>query len=213
MTDRSPRFAFLVCCLSVVWSATPSLASAQEDDGVYGRFDHGLVLSPGAGVSLGQQVGFVGELRARVLDTAGPALSVRAAPGRDPQLLATIELRPFFPALFLLDLWTGNPWVDTLVQSIGVELGAAFFPGRRGAAFAYGFSLEVPVVLSRPGAFDGLGLRLAARRIAPSEGFLRGPETSQAEWNFVATLSVHLGVRFSPSYAGPPGYRPRSTSR
>ena len=184
-----------------------------EDDGVYGRFDHGLVFALGAGgsISASGEVRAEGELRLRILDAAGPTLSVSGAPDRQTFVLAGIELRPFFPALFLLDAWSGNEWLDVFVQSIGVELGAAFFPGdgERGVAFAYGFSVELPLVLSRPGPFDGLGLRIAARRIAPSNAFAPAPESQRGHFSVMATLSLHLGVRFPASFREPPGYRPR----
>lgn len=182
-----------------------------DDDGVYGRFDHGLVFALGAGGSLSTngELRAEGEVRIRILDAAGPSLSISGGPDRQTFVLAGIELRPLFPALFLLDAWSGNEWLDVFLQSIGIDLGAAFFPGSGGVAFAYGFSVEVPLALSAPGAFDGLGLRIAARRIAPSNAFAPAPGSQSGHFSIMATLSLHLGVRFPASFREPPGYRPR----
>lgn len=198
----------LFVCSAVFFTGGSALA---DDDGVYGRFDHGLVFALGAGgsISANGEVRAEGEVRMRFLDAAGPVLSLSGAPDRQTFVLAGIELRPLFPALFLLDAWSGNEWVDVFVQSIGIELGAAFFPGNGGVAFAYGFSVELPLALSRPGPFDGLGLRIAARRIAPSNAFAPAPDSQSGHFSVMATLSLHLGVRFPASFSEPAGYRPR----
>ena len=207
-TDWSTRVLLVFCVFA---SALFSGEASADDDGVYGRFDHGLVVALGAGgsVSAGGDLRAEGEVRVRILDAAGPTLSISGAPNQQTIVLAGIELRPLFPALFLLDAWSGKEWLDVFVQSIGIDLGAAFFPGSGGVAFAYGFSVEVPLVLSRPGSFDGLGLRLAARRIAPSNAFAPTPEGQSGHFSIMATLSLHLGVRFPASFQEPPGYRPR----
>ncbi|MFK7999793.1 MAG: hypothetical protein AB8H86_09355 [Polyangiales bacterium] len=199
--------ALAVLCANLITCAR----AHADDDGAYGRFDHGLVFALGAGgsVSTNGELRVEGEVRMRILDAAGPVLSLSGAPDRQTFVIAGVELRPLFPALFLLDAWSGKEWVDVFLQSIGIELGAAFFPGDSGVAFAYGFSVEVPLALSRPGPFDGLGLRIAARRIAPSNAFAPAPEIQSGHFSIMATLSLHLGVRFPASFSEPPGYRPR----
>jgi hypothetical protein len=199
------------CCLLLSTIVFFDSQAYADDDGVYGRFDHGLVFALGAGgsTSTSGEVRAEGELRMRVLDAAGPTLSISGAPDRQTFVVTGIELRPLFPALFLLGAWSGNEWVDVFLQSIGIDLGAAFFPGSGGVAFAYGFSVELPLALSRPGPFDGLGLRIAARRIAPSNAFAPTPESESGHFSVMATLSLHLGVRFPASFREPPGYRPR----
>ncbi|MFT5358526.1 MAG: hypothetical protein ACI9KE_005765 [Polyangiales bacterium] len=205
------RVAQTCCVLLFAVTFFGSNAYADDDDGLYGRFDHGLVFALGAGgsISTSGEVRAEGELRMRVLDAAGPTLSISGAPDGQTFVVAGIELRPLFPALFLLDAWSGNERLDVFIQSIGIDLGAVFFPGSGGVAFAYGFSLELPLALSHPGPFDGLGLRIAARRIAPSNAFVPMPEGQSAHFSVMATLSLHLGVRFPASFREPAGYRPR----
>ena len=193
-------------------AALSEVALADGDgDGIYGRFDHGLVVALGAGGSISTDGSFraEGEVRLRFLDAAGPMLSISGAPDRQTFVIAGVELRPLFPALFLLDAWSGHEWLDLFIQSIGVELGAAFLPGSGSVAFASGVSVEIPLVFSRPGPFNGLGLRLAARRIHPTNAFTPTPEDQAGHVSIMATLSLHLGVRFPASFQEPPGYRPR----
>ena len=199
--------------LALAASLGASVARADDGDGAYGRFDHALVLSAaaGAGVSVGAEpdgAAFVASLHARVLDAAGPFLELRGPGAPHTRLTLGVELRPLWPSLFLLDLSTGNEWLDTFVQSVGVDLGAAFdLDG--GIALAYGFALEVPLVPSARGrAFDGLALRLAARRVRSDAEHLSGSQRA-ADWTLSATIALDLGVRFSASHASPPGYRPR----
>ncbi len=204
----------LFCGVFVLLAAFGARAEAQshQGDGAYGRFDHGLVFHLAAGASWTPDeepaVAFEGQARALFLGAAGPQLQLRAAPDRATLLVAGVSLRPLFPALFLLDMSTGNEWLDTFIQSVGVDVGVAFYPSEDQRAFALGLGLSVPLVLHRPGPFDGLALRLHARRIDRLDR-RDGPDAQGGDWEFMATIDLALGVRFSAGNRPPPGYRPR----
>lgn len=194
----------LVALLCVL--ASPAGRARAEGDGVYGRLDRDVWWSVGAigGARLdgGDAQGLVeGELRARYLDAAGPVVAGSYLPGsRVGRLFVGLELRPFFPARFLMNLASGNAWLDLFVDSIGVELGVAFGPWGPGAeldagtAFAWGLGVELPIVLPTvwPGA--GLHLRLATRRVRARAGDLGGPQGGADEWNVLCGLVVRGSV-------------------
>ncbi|MEM6959535.1 MAG: hypothetical protein AAF645_27875, partial [Myxococcota bacterium] len=195
---------------AVLWGGA---AHAQDGDGAYGRWNHGLVISPAFGVALGGDggqgdVAFDGALRLRFLDAAGPSAGVIAGEG-GPLIFTGVELRPFWPALFLLDMSTGRRWIDRTIQSLGVELMAVFAPRaeRRGAAFGYAFHIELPLIYGRDGPFDGLRLRAAVRRIVGRD-YIEGPSIAHS-WAAVLSLTLDLGAQFSQGHREPPRYRPR----
>ncbi len=204
--------------LAVLWVATlsASTADAQRGDGVYHRWDRDLTLSVSAGAGLDRHAGEtsfsgVAEARLRVLDTAGPVIAGRF--GERSSLFVGVELRPLFPALFLIDKPISIEFWDLLVQSIGVELGVAYvFDQPRGFAFAYGFSVEVPLVLpskwSREGAAEGVWLRLSARRISATRR--RAGEVipdAEGEWSVMAQLAIKFGLHVGAAAWEPPRYR------
>lgn len=182
---------------------------ASPADGLYGRFDGDLVLSVGVSGGPVFDRGFRGglvelDLRARYLDAAGlvvapawfhdPAFPLREAiddgAGR---LFVGLEVRPFFPARFLLDLWTGSRWTDLLIDSIGVELGVVVGPfgapgTSDGVAFAWGAGVELPLLTSDQLA-HGLRLRLAVRRVTSRSGDQAGPEGERhSDWTLLTGL-------------------------
>ena len=187
-----------------------STAAADDGDGLYDRFDRDLTVAIGAGGGVvfdGADVRptLAADVRLRVIDTAGPVVAMRwSADGRSGHgyVLLGVELRPFFPALFLLDLSIGNEWVDLFVQSFGVELGAALFPFDEdfGVALGVGLSVELPLLMpSRTrGTFQSIALRLAARRIDGTSSFQDTPVADRSEWSLLATLafalSAHIGI-------------------
>lgn len=190
--------------------AVPLAAHAQSDDGVYRRWDTDLAVAIGVGggaVFQGDRTdaSLVVETRLRIIDAAGPVASYRWAPDAGGQLFLGIELRPLWPALFLIDSPTRIEWLDLLIQSFGVELGAVILPlgdpsgvdVDRGVALAIGLALEIPLVVpSRMrGAARGLFLRLAARRVDATVAFRGTPdEVDLSEWSVTATLQLSLGA-------------------
>ena len=198
-----------------VWFFAGS-ADAQRGDGVYHRWDRDFTLSVSAGAGVDRRAGEtsfsgVAEARLRVLDTAGPVIAGRFS--SRSSLFVGIELRPLFPALFLIDKPISIEFWDLLVQSISVELGVAYaFDPPRGFAFAYGFGLEIPLVLpskwSREGAAEGVWLRLSARRISSSRR-RHGEELvgTEGEWSVMAQLAIKFGLHVGAAAWEPTRYR------
>ncbi|MAQ19826.1 MAG: hypothetical protein CMN30_34115 [Sandaracinus sp.] len=194
-------------------------AAADDGDGLYDRFDRDLTLAMnvGGGVVLAggdARPTLAADLRLRVIDTAGPVVAMRyGSDGRTGHghVLVGVELRPFFPALFLLDLSTGNEWVDLFVQSFGIELGAALFPfdDDFGVGLGVGLSIELPLLMpSRTsGTFQSIALRLAARRIDGTPSFRATPDQDRSEWTLMATLSFALSARAGIADWEPVRYR------
>jgi hypothetical protein len=174
---------------------------ARADDGVYGRFDGDVMLSIAAGggawvAGPAVEPTLVAELRLRYLDAVGPFVGGQLITGTAPtgRIHAGLELRPLFPALFLLNLWTGVEVLDLTLQSLGVELGVAVAPlggtgDRVGVAFAVGLGLEIPVVPPSVLA-HGIFVRLAARHVRAGPNDHAGPGGGVADWTLVALLSV-----------------------
>lgn len=208
-------------CLALVLALWPALAHADDGDGVYDRFDRDLTIAAdvGGGVVLDgvdARATMTADLRFRIIDAAGPAIGLRWGPADDVgsghgHVFIGVELRPLFPALFLLDLSTGNEWVDLFVQSFGIELGAALFPfdDDFGIGLAVGLSMSVPLLLpSRTtGPFQSISLRLGARRVDATASFQGAPEVDRSEWTISAALSFAFAARIGAASWEPPRYR------
>jgi hypothetical protein len=196
---RSALVLAFVCL--VLGLAQP--ANAQDGDGAYERWDSYVTVELTAGALAstrdGQwRIGPVAELRTRILDAAGPFVAFQWDAAGEGTVVAGIELRPLWPALFLLDASIGNEWLDLFVQSLSVELGAAFLPlgaDDPGLAFAWGAAIDLPFVLpSRaPAPLHGVGLRLQLRRVRVDERALEAPEAADA-WSIGATLRASFGA-------------------
>ncbi len=203
--------AALAIALVAFW---PALASAQErGDGVYGRFDGDLALS--AGVSGGAVVddrvhpawtGSVSlELRARILDSGGLFAIGEWRPEGDSRAIVGVDLRPFFLPRFVLNLATGSQWVDLLIDSIGLDLGAAMGPFDRnaGVALAIGFGLDVPLFLPERTS-GGVFLRLGARYVTASALDQAAPRGGTTDWVLLVGLDFRALVATSlPRWQGP----------
>lgn len=198
----SPRSLakWLVVAL-IAFAATP--AHAQRGDGAYRRWDAFLALEVGAGAAVSRRgeswsAGPVAEIRARVIDAAGPFVSFGWDAETQSAVAFGVELRPLWPALFLLDRSTGRERLDLWLQSISLDLGAALGPlaqEGQGLAMIWGLAFDVP--LTRPsrttGAFRGVGLRLFARQTVVRESAPEAP-TQQGGWTLGATLRMTLGA-------------------
>lgn len=189
-------------------------AHADDGDGLYGRFDGDVMLSFAAGGVLAYDEELSGggtvEVRARYLDCAGPALWGTLRSDGEVRLGAGVELRPLFPALFLIDRWTGNEIADLTLQSIGIELGAEMVSFDDPAfAFAIGFSFELPIVPPSV-AGQGVFLRLFARHVLAHGGDPGGPNDDLAEWTFGAVFSVRASVDVGFASAEVSSFRPDS---
>ena len=197
--------------------APAELAHADEGDGVYRRFDGDLAigLEVGGGYRLRTRGDAAPEspyvdaaLRFRVLDTGGPFVAWRhglASPDAGV-LLVGVELRPLFPALYLLDIRLPE-YPALLLESIGLELGAIVGPfGREASAdhpaiatglgWMIGLALEVPLVLPSwvRAPWRSLVLRASARRTYASPNQRLGPDARLEGWELGLTLGLRLGV-------------------
>jgi hypothetical protein len=178
-----------------------SVAHADEGAAVHGRLDHDLVLTGalGGGVALNDRAhpaptGAASlELRARVLDMAGLMLAGEWRPEGDSRLLVAVDLRPLFLARWLLGASLHRDFADLLLDSLGLDLGAAFgpFDGAFGVALAVGVGLDVPLAIG-PHA-DGLFLRLSARHVSAGAGDQAAPRGGASDW----FLGAAIGGRFS----------------
>lgn len=199
----------------------PALAQADAGDGLYDRFDRDLTIATdlGGGVVLDgvdPRATLTADVRFRIIDAAGPAFGLRWGPAGSSgsghgHVFVGVELRPFFPALFLLDLSTGHEWVDLFVQSFGIELGAALFPfdGDFGVGLAVGLSLSIPLLLPSKtrGTFQSISLRLGARRVDATAAFQGTPEVDRSEWTVGAALSFAFAARLGAASWEPVRYR------
>lgn len=177
--------------------------AAAQGDGAHGRLARDAVVSVGVlgGVRLdgGEAAGVVeAAARARYLDAAGIVVAATHAPGiGGTRLFVGVEVRPLFPARFLMNLASGDEWLDLFVDSIGLELGASVGPLAQrgtGVAFAWGVGVELPLVLPSVWPGGGLHLRLAARRTAARRGDLSGPDGGVDDWTVLAGLVVRGAV-------------------
>lgn len=203
------RFVLALALAGATLGASPARADGPGD-GIYRRFDTDLALhlAAGGGAWLDgaeARATTLVELRARVVDAAGPFVAFQGAPDAPGVLVAGIELRPLWPALFLVNRFTGHEWLDLFLQSLSVELGVAVLPlggpdaldAERGLGLAVGLGVDVPLVLpSRTqGAFRGLALRLMARRGDATPGYRAAPEERDlSHWTIGATLGASFGV-------------------
>lgn len=142
--------------------------AAGADDATYGRVGGDLTLVGGLGV-VAADGGPRGEaeLRARYFETAGLFASYEDAPlfgsSAEPRRVfaAGLEVRPLFLFRWLDGHETSRAWLDLVVDSVGLELGAAF-EQPAGAAFAsrpgaqVGLAVEVPILPRATGPWIGL---------------------------------------------------------
>jgi hypothetical protein len=209
MTARALALALLLC--------SPSLAHAQRGDGAYGRLDHDLALS--AGISGGAVTNdrvhpaWTGstslELRARILDSGGVFAIGEWRPEGDSRVIVGVDVRPLFLPRFLLGAQTGSQWLDLLIDSIGLDLGAAIgpFDAAAGAALAIGFGLDVPLFLPADTS-GGIFLRLGARYVTASALDQAAPHGGTTDWVLLAGLDVRALVTTGLPRLENPRYRP-----
>lgn len=209
MLRSPPSIAMRSVAVSVAWCVAWALmalgasARAQSSaDGVYGRLSGDLVLSVeghgGVMHTAGGTEGALGAaLRARSLDMTGVALGYDRALGaaRYDALWAAVDLRPAFFARWASDLERGPRWVDLLLDSLGIELGAVWVrpgaDGLRGFGMVLGGGVEIPLVW-RGG--DGATLRLGARYFAVRPWDQRGTGRDDSAVEITAGLVLRQTV-------------------
>lgn len=214
----APRRATTTAALALAACAallSPTVARAEGDgDGVYGRFDHALVLTLGAGAGVGFVEGDPSlrgafDARFRIISAGGPFASFALGADGLHHLVLGVELRPLFPALFLQDMSTGHEWLDLFLSSLGVDLGAAVLFPDGDVGLAWGLSLELPIV--SPSRFaEGVFLRLFARHVNGDGALLAVRAADRAdEWLLGAQLVFGLGLSSWPAGWEPPRHRAR----
>ncbi len=170
-----------------------------EGDGLYGRFDTDLRLAGNVGgdftpSSNPSDVALHVSARMRLLYAAGLGIGTSLGP-RGGEGFAGLELRPLFPALFLMDAFSGDAWMDLTIQSLGLEVGL-WTPiegfGARWSPYA-ALSLESPL---RPPNRRGPSLwaRLEARWLALSDADRR----RRRAWRVLLSLSMDVRLPGHP---------------
>ena len=205
------RFALLALSMILIGP----IASARAD-GLYGRFDGDVMIGGGVGGGLGFDDGNLAglataEFRARYLDAVGPFALLEAWGDGWARVLVGVDIRPLFPTLFLLNVFTGNEWVDLAIQSIGLELGVGLGPfgqpGTAGAAWMVGAGVELPVIL--PSVFgQGMFLRIAARHTWAGSQDVAAPTGGANDWTISVSWLVRGAVGLGVASLEPRRYRP-----
>lgn len=186
---------------TLVFLAASSTASAQTADGVYGRLRGDLslsveVLGGAADTGAWSGAGSVA-VRARSLDMVGAVIGYdRAFTGaRYDLLFAAVDFRPAFFARWSSDLEHGSRWLDLFVDSIGIELGAAWLrPGSSdgsGFGFVLGGGADLPLHV---GTTTLWSLRLATRYIAAKPWFTQGTGRDDSAIELLAGLVFRATV-------------------
>ncbi len=211
--DRPPGVGGAAAIAALLAFTAPCDAVAAGGvDASYGRVRGDVTLVAGVGmVATDRGPRGEGEVRVRYLETAGlfasyedgPLLGSAAEPRR---VFATgLELRPLFLFRWLDDRETSEARLDLLIDSIGIELGAAFmqpsggsFSSRPGAQV--GVMLEFPVLAGATGPWLGVhaGVRWSDEALAG--GSSGGPDDRSfylsitAAWHqVVLTHTVDMG--------------------
>lgn len=197
----------------------PCAARADEGDTVYGRLSGDLVLSAGlgGGVALNDRVGpdvtytTTLELRGRIVDSGGLFVAAEWRPEGDSRVLVGIDLRPVFLARFLLNLQSGDPWVDLFVDSIGLDLGVALGPldDDVGAATTVGLGVDVPLVLPDGADFGGVFFRIATRWVGALATDQAAPPGGTNDLVVLGVLTVRGIADLGLGAWEPPRYRLR----
>jgi hypothetical protein len=178
------------CALVLPLLLAPSIALADRESGPdtsYGRFDGDVAVALGAGVSAGPRGARAAlDARLRYLSTAGVFVTYEDGPllrsGAEPRrVLATgIELRPLFLARWAKSRETGIARLDLLIDSLALELGAAFVQPEGRPLFARpglsaGVGLELPLLPRASGPLVGVHGGVRFSDAALSGGPVRGP--------------------------------------
>jgi hypothetical protein len=179
-------------------------ARAAGGDSSYGRIDRDVVLAAGAGIAVvpgGVRPDL--DVRLRYLDTAGIFVTYEDGPmvrsESDPVRVLTtgLEVRPLFLIRWLKGLETSDARFDLAVDSIGLEIGAAFlqppaaaFAATRGLEVGLGIELPILTVAAGPWVRLQGGLRWSDGALA--SGQVRGPEDRSAY--LAITLAWHQPI-------------------
>jgi hypothetical protein len=196
------RFVILVALVLLPVSAR----AADRKDGSHGRVDGDLAVEAGVGASFGPRAPRgVADVRFRYLSMAGifvtyedgPLFGSRAEPKR--ALATGLELRPLFLAKWFTGRYSGNPYLDLTIDSIGLELGAVFLQpsgARFGAkpGLQAGLAFEVPIFPAATGPFIAVHGGVRWSDAALSGGPLSGPADRALYLNVVVAWQQVFGA-------------------
>jgi hypothetical protein len=160
-------------------------------DGVYGRFEGDLDWGLGVGADVGDSLMGAARLSLHYFSTAGAYVGYADAFGSGSaesaearRLSVGIDLRPAFVPRWAKDMQQGPGFVDLLVDSISLGLGA-FWAEPRDAAFGDSRGFELSLGFGLPLFARAPGLWLEAR------GLLRWPDGDSAAPAALVLLSWH----------------------
>ena len=169
----------VVTAIALFVTSAHAADETPKRDTSHGRFDGDLAVAPSVGATFGPRgPRIAADARFRYLSTAGlfvtyedgPLVGSRAEPRR---VFATgVELRPLFLARWARGWEIGEPRLDLLIDSLALEVGAAF-SGRPG--LQAGLGLEIPLFASATGLFIGVHGGARWSDTALSGGPLGGP--------------------------------------
>lgn len=181
----------------VNWRDIKGLSSEKETnlqkrDTTYGRVDGDLSVVLGLGATVAPRgPRTAADLRFRYLDTVGIFADYEdgalVKSGSEPRRVfaAGLELRPLFLGRWLRGLELESARIDLLIDSIGLELGAAFaqpegspFGSRPG--LQAGLGLEIPVLAQASGPWLGVHGGVRWSDSAVSGGTVEGPDDRAA---------------------------------
>lgn len=200
------RYVLRAAIVVALLVGTTRSRAADRKDGSHGRVDGDLAIEAGVGAGFGpRSPRGVADLRFRYLSMAGvfgtyedgPLFGSRAEPKR--ALATGLELRPLFLAKWFTGRYSGNPYLDLAIDSIGLELGAVFVQPE-GARFGAkpglqaGLAFEVPVFPSASGPFIAVHAGARWSDAALSGGPLSGPADRALYLNVVLAWQQVFGA-------------------
>lgn len=159
--------------LAIAMATRDAAHTERGPDTTWGRVDGDLTLVGGLGASFGprEPSGAI-DARVRYLDTVGAFVTyadgfgLGAQPARS--LSFGLEMRPLFLGRWLRGFELGVAHLDLLIDSFGIELGAALLEPIGGkladrAALQVGLGLEMPILPNASGPWIGVhaGARLS----------------------------------------------------
>jgi hypothetical protein len=200
VNEAGPQRLALAVALASATALGDSAARADPVDPSYGRVEGDVTVAPGIGLAAGARgASLVGELRIRYLETAGVFAmyedgSVVGSPAEPRRSLALgTEVRPLFLARYLQDLELRRAWIDLIVDSLGLDLGAVFaqpagesFGESPGLQVGLGFG--VPLAIRACGPWVGVRAGIRWSEDALTTGRVRGADDRSA---YLAVLLVY----------------------
>ena len=153
------RCALLFSVLLFLMHASSALAYRRADPRL--EHEHHAAISAGAVVPFDGPAQWLFDFRLRYLDTIGLVLAAHGPPS-DIGLSVGGELRPLFIFRTFQNLSTESLWLDTLIDSLALEMGVRWFGDASldHPTWYYGVGFECPLWFKNPG-YGLLALRVS----------------------------------------------------